>query len=188
MMSASIALLVMEKPHVGPTVVMLILSAGVWGTTLAGDVVVVDPAAAAPALAVVVVVALAVVEVVVGNVVGACVAVRASSAFWTFWSTVSCWLVDRLFRSDWRLGVCLLPLPSSSTVGSINPVPFSALVAWVWLIPGAAMVHSVPPLNSIPRFSPPRSTIETIPSTMMSVERLNQILRRPTKSNRVSPR
>ena len=63
-----------------------------------------------------------------------------------------------------------------------------ASTAWVWVTPGAAMVHSVPPLNSIPRFSPPRKTMEMIPSTMMSVEMPNQILRLPTKSNRVSPR
>ena len=50
------------------------------------------------------------------------------------------------------------------------------------------MVHSVPPLNSIPRLSPPRSTMEMIPRTMMAVEMLNQILRFPTKSKRVSPR
>ena len=69
----------------------------------------------------------------------------------------------------------MLPVPSISTVGSITPVPFRALVAWVWVTPGAAMVHSVPPLNSIPRFSPPRSTIEMMPSRMMAVEMLNQI-------------
>ena len=63
-----------------------------------------------------------------------------------------------------------------------------ASTAWVWVTPGAAMVHSVPPLNSIPRFSPPRRTMETIPSTMISVEMPNQIFRRPTKSKRVSPR
>ncbi len=68
------------------------------------------------------------------------------------------------------------------------PVPFRALVAWVWETPGAAMVHSVPPLNSIPRFRPPRNTMEMIPSTMIAVEMLNQIRRLPTKSKRVSPR
>ena len=35
------ALLVMDEPQVGPTVVMLTLSATVFGTALAGDVVVV---------------------------------------------------------------------------------------------------------------------------------------------------
>ena len=79
------------------------------------------------------------------------------------------------------MSVCLLPVPSSSTVGSISPVPFMASAAWVWVTPGAATVHSVPPLNSIPRFSPPRKMIETIPRTMMAVEMVNQILRWPTK-------
>ncbi len=189
MISASIALFVMEEPHVGPTVVTLILSSWVWGTVLAGDVVVVVAPAAAPALAVVVVVGAAVVEVVVvGAVVGACAAVRASIDFSTFLLTASCCFCVRWFRSDCTLSVCLFPLPSSSTVGLTNPVPFRASVAWVWVTPGAATVHSVPPLNSIPRFSPPRNTIETIPSTMMAAEMLNQILRLPTKSKRVSPR
>jgi hypothetical protein len=77
MMSASIALFVMEEPQVGPTVVTLILS-GAGVAELVADVVVVvgadvvvDPAAAAPALAVVVVVGLAVVVVVAGVVAGA---------------------------------------------------------------------------------------------------------------------
>src|ERR1700689_197868 len=94
MISASIALLVMEEPHVGPTVVMLILSAVGLGTVLAGDVVVVVAAPAVPALAVVVVVGLAVVVVVdvaVVVVLGACAAVRASNVFWTFSLTASCW-------------------------------------------------------------------------------------------------
>ena len=90
--------------------------------------------------------------------------------------------------SDWTFSVWFFPLPRSSTVGSITPVPFRASVAWAWVIPGAAIVHSVPPLNSIPRFSPPRRMMETIPSTMMRLEMLNQIFRRPTKSKRVSPR
>ena len=119
---------------------------------------------------------------------GTCAAVTSSNAFWTFLLTASCWACDSLLRSDCTLRVCLLPVPSISTVGSITPVPFRALVAWVWLTPGAAIVHSVPPLNSIPRFSPPRSTIERMPSRMMAVEMLNQIRRRPTKSKRVSPR
>ena len=91
--------------------------------------VVVVAAAAAPALAVVVVVAWPCRGRVVGGVFGACAAVRSSSAFWTFLLTASCWSCDRWFRSDCTLSVCLLPLPSSSTVGSINPVPFRALVA-----------------------------------------------------------
>ena len=73
-------------------------------------------------------------------------------------------------------------------VGSITPVFLRAFVACVCVTPGAAMVHSVPPLNSMPRLSPPRNTIEMIPRTMMAVEMLNQILRLPTKSKRVSPR
>ena len=124
----------------------------------------------------------------VGADLGASAAVRASSDFWTFLLTASCWFCVRWFRSDCTLSVCLFPLPRSSTVGSTIPVPFRASVAWVWVTPGAAMVHSVPPLNSIPRFSPPRNTIETIPSTMIAVEMANQILRLPTKSKRVSPR
>src|SRR5258708_22310346 len=95
MISASIALLVMEEPQVGPTVVMLILSFVVFGMALAGTVVVetgvdvvVEPAAA-PALAVVVVVGLAVV-VVVGGAGGACAAGSAVSAFCTFLLTTLC--------------------------------------------------------------------------------------------------
>ena len=138
-------------------------------------------------LAVVVVVGLAVV-VVVGADLGPCAAVTSSSAFWTFALTAFCWDCDSLLMSDCTLSVCLLPVPSSSTVGSITPVFFRAFTASVWVTPGAAMVHSVPPLNSIPRFSPPRRTIEMIPSRMMAVEMLNQIRRLPTKSKRVSPR
>ena len=93
-----------------------------------------------------------------------------------------------LLRSDCTLSVWSLPRPSNCTVGSITPVPCSAFVAWVWVIPGAGIVHSIPPLKSIPRFRPPRSTIEMIPSAMIAAERLNQILRLPTKSKRVSPR
>src|SRR5580704_6606381 len=112
MISASIALFVMEEPQVGPTVVMLILSAVVLGTPLDGTVVVVgadvvvDPAApAAPALAVVVValavvvvVGLAVVEVVV--VLGAWAAVTPRSAFRTLLLTASCWACDNRLMSD----------------------------------------------------------------------------------------
>ncbi len=81
MIRASIALLVMEEPQVGPTVVMLILSVTVLGMAPAGSVVVVAGAEvvvapAAPALAVVVVVGLAVV-VVVGGAGGAWAAVSA---------------------------------------------------------------------------------------------------------------
>ena len=46
-----------------------------------------------------------------------------------------------------------------------------ASVAWVWVTPGAAMVHSVPPLNSMPRFRPPRRMMVTIPRTMMADDR-----------------
>ena len=49
-------------------------------------------------------------------------------------------------------------------MGSISPVPARALVAWVWVTLGAAMVHSVPPLNSMPRLRPPRRMIEMTPS------------------------
>ena len=97
-------------------------------------------------------------------------------------------LSESLLRSDCTLRVCLLPLPSNSTVGSIRPVPLRASVACVCVTPGAEIVHSVPPLNSIPRVQPPRSTIEMIPKTMMAAEMLNQIFRLPTKSKRVSPR
>ena len=114
--------------------------------------------------------------------------VRRSIASWTFVLTCA-WLAwDSLLRSDWTVRVCLLPLPSNWTVGSITPVPFIASTAWVWVIPGAAIVHAVPPLNSMPRLSPPRKTIDTIPRTMISVETANQIRRFPTKSKRVSPR
>src|ERR1700729_979171 len=125
MISASIALFVMEEPQVGPTLVTLILSWGVVGAVLVGDVVVVVDAdvAAAPALAVVVVVGLAVVVVVglavvvvggfavvvvvglavvvvVVGVAGACVAVTARSAFSTLLPMAACWSCDSLFRSD----------------------------------------------------------------------------------------
>ncbi len=192
MMSASMALSVMEEPQVGPTVVMLILSGVVLGTALAGAVVVVVAWSTYPASpswwwlpswwwswpwpwsSVV--------------SLGACAAVTSSSAFCTFLLTASCWACGSLLMSDCTFSVCLLPVPRSSTVGSIRPVPFMASTAWVWVTPGAAMVHSVPPLNSMPRFSPPRRTIETMPSTMMAVEMQNQIRRLPTKSKRVSPR
>src|ERR1700726_757281 len=123
MMSASIALFVMEEPQVGPTVVMLILSVPVLGTELAGAVlVVVVGSAAAPALAVVVVAGAEVLVVggaVVGVVVelGAWAVVRARSAFCTFLFTAFCWAGESLLRSDWMLSVCLLPVPSSCTVG-----------------------------------------------------------------------
>src|SRR6202050_531899 len=196
MMRASMALWGMGEPQVGPAVVMLILSTGtVVGVVVAAvvDVVVgavvddpwVGPAAAG--LAVVVVVGLAVV-VVVGGGAGACASVSLSMAACTLLLTCVCADGLSLFRSDCTLRVCLLPVPSSSTVGSMTPVPFMASVAWVCVMPGAAMVHSVPPLNSMPRFRPPRKMMVMIPRTMMADERLNQILRRPTKSNRVSPR
>src|ERR1700728_3123701 len=97
MISASIALSVMEEPQVGPTVVTLTLSGATAGTLLAGDVVVVVGAAAAPALAVVVVDALAVVVVVacacacVSSDFGACASATSTSAFWTFLLTACCW-------------------------------------------------------------------------------------------------
>ena len=135
MIKASMALLVMDEPQVGPTVVMLILSAGtvvvVVGTVV--DVVVgavVDDPVVGPATAalVVVVVGLAVV-VVVGGALGACAAVSSSIAFCTFSLTWFCADSVSLFRSDCTLSVCLLPVPSSSTVGSMTPVPFMASVA-----------------------------------------------------------
>src|SRR5580704_7079464 len=105
MISASIALFVMEEPQVGPTVVMLILSAVVLGTPLDGTVVVVGAdvvvaPAAVPAL-VVVVVGLAVVDVVV--VLGAWAAVTPTSAFWTFLLTASCCACDNRLMSDWTV-------------------------------------------------------------------------------------
>ena len=102
--------------------------------------------------------------------------------------TAACWAAGSLLMSDWTLRVCLLPEPSSCTVGSTRPVPFMASAASVWVTPGAAMVHSVPPLNSMPRLSPPRRTMERMPRAMMRVETVNQIFRLPTKSKRVSPR
>src|ERR1700733_2558192 len=189
MISASMALSVMDDPHVGPTVVMLILSAVGVGTAFAGEVVLVVEDAVEPAAALVVVVAALVVLVVVTGVdLGACAAVTARRAFWTLALTAFCWACDSLFMSDWTVRVCLLPEPRSCTVGSMTPVPFMASAASLWVTPGAAIVHSVPPLNSMPRFRPPRRMIEMMPTTMMRVERLNQIFRLPTKSNRVSPR
>src|ERR1700722_11230835 len=95
MISASIALSVMEEPHVGPTLVTLTLSGWPWGTVLAGDVVVVVAPAAALALAVVVVEALAVVVVVavcaVSEPFGAWASATATRAAWTFLLTSACW-------------------------------------------------------------------------------------------------
>ena len=68
MISASIALFVMEEPQVGPTVVTLILSSGVVAFGAVVVDVVVEVAAAAPAWAEVVVVGAAVVDVVVLDV------------------------------------------------------------------------------------------------------------------------
>src|SRR3984885_14027333 len=90
MISASMALSVMDDPHVGPTVVMLILSAVGGGTGLAGEVVLVVEDAVEPAAALVVVVAALVVLVVVTGVdLGACAAVTARRAFWTLALTAS---------------------------------------------------------------------------------------------------
>src|ERR1700759_5292890 len=110
MMSASIALLVMEEPHVGPTFVMLILSAaGVALCPLLAAVVVVDEADVVEvvelesALVVDVVVdALAVVDVVDDDPdpLGACAAVTANSAACTFLLTACCCAWDKWFRSD----------------------------------------------------------------------------------------
>ena len=80
------------------------------------------------------------------------------------------------------------PLPEQLDDGFGEPGRRMALVAWVWVTLGAFTVHSVPPLNSMPRFSPPRRMMEMIPATMMTVEMVNHVLRRPTKSKRVSPR
>ena len=73
-------------------------------------------------------------------------------------------------------------------MGDVSPAACMASVACTWVTWGAFTVHSVPPLNSIPRFNPPRRMMETIPATMMMVEMVNHTLRRPTKSKRVSPR
>ena len=73
-------------------------------------------------------------------------------------------------------------------MGAVSPAACMALVACTWVTWGAFTVHSVPPLNSMPRFSPPRRMMEMIPATMMTVERENQTFLRPTKSKRVSPR
>ena len=73
-------------------------------------------------------------------------------------------------------------------MGWLRPAACMALTAWTWVTPGAFTVHSVPPLNSMPRFSPPRRMMEMIPATMMTVEMVNQTRRRPTKSKWVSPR
>src|SRR5580700_5890761 len=112
MISASMALFVMDDPHVGPTVVTLILSSCVAGTALTGVVLLV---VVAPAF-VVVVVGCAVVAVVDCDA-GLWAAVRLSSAASTFVFTAFCWSWDRWLMSDCTLSVWLLPLPSSSTVG-----------------------------------------------------------------------
>src|SRR3974390_2849811 len=93
MSSALLALLGRDEPHVGPTVVMEMVSALVCGTAFAGFVVVVvvgDDVVVAPA-AVVVVVGAAVVEVVVAVFTAEpCVCVRRCMASCTFWLTAFC--------------------------------------------------------------------------------------------------
>ena len=120
MISALMASLVIDEPQVGPTVVTLTLSVG--------TVVVVVVVEVAPDLAVVVVAPLV-------DVVVACEdepgwwPVRRSIASWTFWLTWFWLACESLLRSAWTLRVCRFPLPSSSTVGSITPVPFRASTA-----------------------------------------------------------
>src|SRR6185437_6424867 len=99
MISALMASLVIDDPHVGPTVVTLTLSCG---TVVEVVVVEVEPVVA-PALAVVVVAALVdVVVVACEEEVGWCPVTR-SIAFWTFWLTWF-WLAwDSLLRSAWTL-------------------------------------------------------------------------------------
>ena len=136
----------------------------------------------------VVVVGLAVVVVVDGDDWGACAAVSSSMAFWTFCAEACCCGLRELVEV--RLDVERLLAAGAEQLhrGVDHARALMALTAWVWVTPGAAIVHSVPPLNSIPRFSPPRRMIETIPSRMISVEMPNQMRRLPTKSKRVSPR
>src|ERR1700728_4700805 len=128
------ALSVMDEPQVGPTVVMLMTSAWVWGTPLFGAVVAVVAVVVLvlPVPVVLVVVAAAVVEVVVPEA-GGFVPVSLYMAFCTLVLTFCCCSADSLLRSSWTLSVCLLPVPRSSTVGSTNPVPLRASVAWVWV-------------------------------------------------------
>src|SRR5215469_13171209 len=106
MISALMASLVIDEPHVGPTVVMLTLSCCVAGTPLFGAVVVVvvvaEPAAA-PAAVVVVVGALVVLVVVVSCADTVGWPVRWSIAFSTL-RLICCWFAcDSLLRSAWTV-------------------------------------------------------------------------------------
>ena len=152
-----------------------------------GADVVVAPAAA-PAFAVVVVVGLAVVLVVVVADVGAWAAVTPRSAFWTFLLT-ACLLG---LRQPVDVGLdgerLLAPGPEQlhrrvDDAGALHGVDRLGLGD-----PGRGNGPLGPALELDPQVQPTRKTMEMIPSAMMSVERPNQILRLPTKSNRVSPR
>src|SRR5580658_323242 len=109
MISASMALSVIDEPQVGPTVVTLILSTGTVVVVVLNVVVVVagtvvDDPTVGPSLAglVVVVVALTVV-VVVGGVLGAWAAVSVSIAFCTLSLIFCCASADSLLMSDWTV-------------------------------------------------------------------------------------
>ena len=89
-----------------------------------------------------------------------------------------------LLRSAWTEMV--LP-PSCWTTGAVKPA-FSTEVVTVSTETFLACTSQMePPRKSIPRLSP-RTPIAAIPPTMIKAEMVNQILRRPTKSNCVCPR
>ncbi len=122
------ALFVMDEPQVGPDRRDADLVGrrlghaaarcrGRGGRLVDAAVVLVDPPV------VLVVVGAAVVEVVLAELELVEFPVSFSMACCTLWSIVACCDAESLFRSDWTFNVCLLPVPRSSTVGSISPVP-----------------------------------------------------------------
>ncbi len=108
---------------------------------------------------------------------------RSANAWVTFCVSAVCCCGPRPFRSasTWMV----LP-PSTSTVGWLSPAAWTASRACVWVTPGAWTSHEVPPLKSMPRFSP-RTPSDTSPATMMTPEMRNHTRRRPTKSKDVPP-
>ena len=78
-------------------------------------------------------------------------------------------------------------LVSCTTVGWVTPADSAAAVAWATVRVGDVTNQDWPPLKSMPRLRP-RVPSEMIPSRMTKAEAANHTLRRPMKSNAVSPR
>ena len=99
-----------------------------------------------------------------------------------------CCGVDSLDRSAWTWMRRSCPLSRGPRPpAAVTPAASTAFVAVLTDRPLAVTSQEVPPLKSIPRLNPPVVS-ETSPATMMIPEIRYQILRRPTKSNDVSPR